>query len=153
MRRARNMLKIGNIDWFKVLCCEAAAIEADYNVAIEIEKATSLEVGRLIADNLEAIGLEKPNVAKIAGQAAFWIRKLKPLRISASSPNYLGTVNELAALRIGIAICNTYKDDNSKCGKITLPPRIFRDWVNSFRYHSHSPHSSMISFELLMCAE
>lgn len=151
MPKAKTMLKIGNINWFDILQKEATSIERDFNVRIVIDKAVCLEIGRLVSDNLAATGLSRPNVAKIAGQAAFWIRKLKPLHLEADSPNYLLTLNELAALRIGLAICNTHKDDNSKAEVITLPPRIFRDWVNSFRYHSHSPHSSMISFELLMC--
>lgn len=147
------MLKVGNIDWFAILYQQAQTIEQSAGVKIVISKAICLEIGRLINDNLLAIGLIHPNVAKIAGQVAFWVRKLKPLSIAQDSPNYLLTVNELAGLRIGLAICNTFKDDNSKVQSIALPPRIFRDWVNSFRYHSHSPHSSMISFELLMCAE
>ena len=123
------MLKIGNIDWFAILRKEAATIEEQTRVKIDISKPICQEVGRLIGDNLTAIGLQQPNVAKIAGQVAFWVRKLKPLSLSRDTPNFLLTLNELAGLRIG----------------------IFRDWVNSFRYHSHSPHSSMISFELLMC--
>lgn len=146
------MLKIGNIGWFGLLLDEAAAIEGDFGVKIAVEKAICFEIGRIVKDNLAATGLVHPNVAKIAGQVAFWIRKLKPLHIAADSPNFLLTVNELAALRIGLAICNTHKDDNSKAHAVSLPPRIFRDWVNSFRYHSHSPHSCMISFELLMSA-
>lgn len=151
MSPARKMLRIGNIDWFAILHAEAARIEKEAAVKIDISKAVCQEVGRLIADHLAATGLERPNVAKIAGQVAFWIRKLKPLSLSPDTPNYLLTLNELAGLRIGLAICNTYKDDQSKAREILLPSRIFRDWVNSFRYHSHSPHSSMISFELLMC--
>lgn len=145
------MLRIGNINWFAVLYEEAAKIEKEAAVKIDISKPICLEVGRLIEDHLTATGLERPNVAKIAGQVAFWIRKLKPLSLSKDTPNFLLTLNELAGLRIGLAICNTYKDDQSKPKKIFLPSRIFLDWVNSFRYHSHSPHSSMISFELLMC--
>lgn len=145
------MLKIGNIDWFAILQEEAATIEKQTAVKIDISKPICQEVGRLIGDNLAAIGLQQPNVAKIAGQVAFWVRKLKPLSLSHDSPNFLLTLNELAGLRIGLAICNTYKDDQSKTETLALPPRIFRDWVNSLRYHSHSPHSSMISFELLMC--
>ena len=147
------MRSIDNIDWFAILHEQAAIIEKRHDIRIDIDEATCLEVGRVVDDHLAATGLERPNVAKIAGQVAFWVRKLKPLRLSATSPNYLSTLNELAGLLIGLAICNLYKDDCSKAQKIHLPPRIFRDWVNSLRYHSHSPHSSMISFELLMCAE
>lgn len=147
------MQSIGNVDWFRILHEQAAIIEKRHTVRIIIDEATCLEVGRLVTDHLAATGLAQPNVAKIAGQVTFWVRKLKPLRLAPDSPNYLATLNELAGLLIGLAICNLYKDDCSKAQKIALPPRIFRDWVNSLRYHSHSPHSSMISFELLMCAE
>lgn len=143
------MLKIGNIDWYAILYAQAKDLENEMNIRIAINKPVCLEIGRLVNDNLNAIGLIHPNVAKIAGQVAFWIRKLKPLTLTPDSPNYLITLNEYAALRIGIAICGTFLDDNSKAREIALPPRIFKDWVNSFRYHSHSPHSVMISFEIL----
>lgn len=147
------MHSIGNVDWFRILHEQAAIIEKRHDVRIIIDEAVCLEVGRVVADHLAATGLERPNVAKIAGQVTFWARKLKPLRLAPDSPNYLSTLNELAGLLIGLAICNLYKDDCSRTQKIILPPCIFRDWVNSLRYHSHSPHSSMISFELLMCAD
>lgn len=151
MPKERSMQRISNIDWFEILQKEATTLERELSIRIDIDERISLEVGRLINDHLQAIGLAHPNVAKVAGQVAFWIRKLKPLQLSKDSPNSLLTLNEMAALRIGLFICNTFKDDSSKDKKIALPPRIFRDWINSFRYHSHSPHSSMISFELLMC--
>ncbi len=145
------MQKIGNVRWDNILLDVATRIENQHHVKILIDSVIVCEVGRLICMQLESIGLEKPNIAKIAGQVAFWIRKLKPLYISQDSPNKLLTVNELAALHIGLALCLKYRDDNSKVNPVRLPPRIFRDWVSGFRYHSHSPHSSMTSFELLMC--
>ncbi|MDR2054779.1 MAG: hypothetical protein LBQ10_02790 [Desulfovibrio sp.] len=145
------MTFINNIDWRSVLHAEATRVEADFKIIVEIDEAVVLEAERLIRDSISAIGLIQPNVAKVAGLIAFWLRKLKPLGIAADSPNRLLTVNEVVALRIGLAICNAYKDDCSKGSPIKLPARILRDWVTSFRYHSHSPNSSMISFELLMC--
>lgn len=145
------MQKIGNIRWDDIIYAAAARIEERHKVIIMIDSVIICEAGRQIQDHLGAIGLEKPNVAKIAGQVAFWIRKLKPLSIAPESPNKLLTVNELVALHVGLALCIKYKDDNSKTDPIRLPPRIFRDWVAGFRYHSHSPHSAMTSFELLMC--
>lgn len=147
------MTKIGNIDWRPILIKAAERIEQAQNIKLVVDEAVVLEVGRLIADNLENIGLFQPNVAKIAGQVAFWIRKLKPLYVAPDSPNHFLLANERAALAVGVAICNLYKDDNSKSERLALPPRIFLDWVKSFRYHSHSPHSSMTSFELLMCSQ
>jgi hypothetical protein len=94
--------------------------------------------------------VECPNAAKIAGVTAFWIRKLKPLRIEPNSPNSFLLINEFISLKVGIAICEQYFDDCRK-DKINLNPRILRDWIFSFRYNSHSPHSSLISFEMLAC--
>lgn len=145
------MRTIENVDWFTILCREAAVIEKKANICIDIDEAIVLEVDRLVREHLLATGLQHPNVAKVAGQVMFWVGKLKPLRLSADSPNSLLTLNELAGLRIGLAICNAYRDDSSKGRHITLPPRIGRDWVSSLRYDYHSPHSSMLSFELLMC--
>jgi hypothetical protein len=145
------MDKISNIRWLDILTQEAAYVEENYKVCIEIDEAVVLEAERLINDHLSATGLIQPNVAKIAGLVAFWIRKLKPLHITFNSSNRLSTVNELVGLRIGLALCNLYVDDNSKDHEVKLHPRIFNDWVTSFRYHSHSPSSSINSFELLMC--
>lgn len=147
------MTKIGNIDWRPILFKAAERIEQAQNVKLIVDEAIVLEAGRLIQDHLNSIGLFQPNVAKIAGQVAFWIRKLKPLSIASDSPNYFLLANERAALAVGLAICNLYKDDCGKPGRIALPARVFSDWVKSFRYHSHSPHSSMTSFELLMCGQ
>jgi hypothetical protein len=145
------MSSINNVDWQAILYAEAADVEKNYLVCVEIDEAIVLEAERIIRDNIDSIGLVQPNVAKIAGLVAFWLRKLKPLRIAGNSPNNLLTLNEVVALRIGLAICNAYNDDASKAQKIKLPPRILNDWVKNFRYHSHSPNSSMISFELLTC--
>lgn len=142
-----------NVDWEKVLYATASHLEKKQNIKVDIDPHVVFDVGNMVNKSLDDIGLDNPNVAKIAGQLAFWIRKLKPLRLSPDSPNKLLTVNEHVALLVGLALCNKYRDDNSKEKPLRLPPRIFRDWLQSFRYHSHSPHSSMISFELLMCDE
>ena len=145
------MSTLSNVDWAAILMAEATAVEKDYRIIFNIDEAVVLEAERIIRDSMDSIGLTQPNVAKIAGLVAFWLRKLKPLSVAEDSPNNLLTLNEVIALRIGLAICNAYKDDDSKAQAIKLPPRILNDWVNSFRYHSHSPNSSMISFELLTC--
>ncbi len=145
------MQKIGNIQWYDVLRFVTTHIEKSHHVKILIDEIIVYDVGRQIQEHLDSIGLEKPNIAKIAGQVAFWIRKLKPLYITQDSPNKLLTVNELVGLHVGLALCIQYKDDNSKVDPVRLPPRIFHDWVIGFRYHSHSPYSAMTSFELLMC--
>ncbi|WP_165176928.1 hypothetical protein [Desulfovibrio sp. ZJ369] len=145
------MAEYGNIKWQPILKDVAEKISTTYSVELILDEAIVLEAEQRIKESLDNLGFDRPNVAKVAGQVAFWLRKLKPLSIAPSSKNYFRLVNELAALRIGLAICNCYKDDCSKDKEVQLHSRILRDWVTSFRYHSHSPHSSMTSFELLMC--
>lgn len=141
----------GNVDWYALLEQMADRISAAYKVDLILDEVIVAEIACRIEDSLNSLGAIQPNAAKIAGQAAFWIRKLKPLSMNPSSKNYFRFANERAALSIGLAICNKYKDDTSKANKIKLPARVFHDWVIGFRYHSHSPYSAMTSFELLMC--
>jgi hypothetical protein len=142
---------INNVDWRAILEFEAGHAEKLCNINVEIDEAIVFEVERRACDSLDSIGLIQPNAAKIAGLIAFWVRTLKPLRIASNSPNNLLTLNEFVALSIGLAICNAYKDDDSKAQDVKLPPRILNDWIKNFRYHSHSPSSTIISFELLTC--
>ena len=144
------MSNLQNVDWKAIFLKEVKQIEDRHKINLLIDEAIIFEIGKMVEDSLGNIGLEHPNVAKIAGQVAFWIRKLKPTSISPNSPNNALYANERIALSVGLAICNMYKDDNSKSDQIHIPPRIFRDWIIGFRYHSHSPHSAMTSFELLM---
>ncbi len=115
---------------------------------MSIESAIIEEIRHSIDKSLA--GFKAPNAAKYAGIAAFWIRKLKPLHVMRESENPFLLINEYVSLKVGLAICERYFDDARKVD-ITLNPRILRDWVFSFRYHSHSPSSSMISFEMLAC--
>lgn len=145
------MAEFGNIQWQPLLEYIANKISTNYGVDLILDEAVVLEASRRIEENLNSLGFQRPNVAKVAGQVAFWIRKLKPLSISPDSKNHFCFANERAALALGLAICERYKDDLSTDRQLRLHPRIFMDWVVGFRYHSHSPHSSMTSFELLMC--
>ncbi|GHV56474.1 hypothetical protein FACS189460_1310 [Deltaproteobacteria bacterium] len=121
-------------------------------ISICIQKTIAEEVGRQIERSIDRDGMEHGNAAKIAGVTAFWIRKLKPLYVepSGNPPRSYNLVNELVSLQVGVAICNEYFSD-AGCRKIKVNRRVLKDWLNSFRYHSHSPHSSMISFEMLAC--
>lgn len=42
-----------------------------FKINLIVDEAIILEIGRLIEDNINNIGLSHPNVAKIAGQTAF----------------------------------------------------------------------------------
>jgi hypothetical protein len=121
-------------------------------ITICIQPSIVEEVGRQIERTIERDGIEHGNAAKIAGVTAFWIRKLKPLYIEPSpeSPKTYTLINELVSVQVGVAICNEYFSDSS-CKNAKVNSRVLKDWLISFRYHSHSPHSSLISFEMLTC--
>ena len=137
-----------NVNWLTILDSLTAAAEREFSLIVSIEKAVIKEVQERVDSGLA--NFQEPNAAKTAGIVAFWIRRLKPLRVERESPKPFLLINEFIALKVGISICEQYYDDARK-EKITLNPRILRDWIFSFRYHSHSPHSSLISFEMLAC--
>jgi hypothetical protein len=122
----------------------------EYDLVIGLEHDIINEIQTRVQESLDRIDGSAPNAAKNAGIVAFWIRKLKPLSIHPTSEFSFLPLNEYVALRVGLSICARYFDDARK-QKISLNPRILRDWVFSFRYNSHSPHSSLISFEMLAC--
>lgn len=136
--------------WQKILLHAAGKIEQDYHVRLVVDGSILNEISMVIDESIAALGFPNPNVAKIAGEVAFWVRKLKPLSIASDSPNYYRFSNERAALLIGLAIANLYEDDQGQRRKVWLPSDILRDWITSLRYHSHSPYSSITSFELLL---
>ena len=142
------MLK--NIKWVDILYESATYMESAYALKIGLENEIIQEIQGKIEDSLGRVGVSDPNTAKTAGIVAFWIRKLKPLSIHPTSEYAFLPLNEYAALKVGLAICAKYFDDAKKA-KFALTPRILRDWIFSLRYNSHSPHSSMISFEMLAC--
>jgi len=125
-------------------------MEKVYNLKIGIEHAIITEIQVRLQESLDRIDGSTPNAAKNAGLVAFWIRKLKPLSIHPDSEFSFLPLNEYIALLVGLAICAKYFDDSKK-ETFQLNPRILRDWIFSFRYNSHSPHSSLISFEMLAC--
>lgn len=139
---------IGNVDWFKILYEITATAEKKFNLSLTIEGEIAKEIEVLVKRNLASIEIQKPNVAKVAGIVAFWIRKLKPIGFASDSKNKLLTVNEYVSLMVGLSICHKYFDDASR-DKFKIHKRILKDWISSFRYHSHSPHSSLTAFEIL----
>ncbi len=93
----------------------------------------------------------KPNVAKIAGMFSFWFRKFKPISFAKESQNRYLAINEFVALQVGLGVCQRYKDDlsNPDFSVRDVSRRLRKDWVHSLRIHSHSPNSTIMSFELL----
>ena len=150
-------MPISDPQWFEILYKITDETEKIYqakgfNFEVFIEEAIVQDVAAQINRTMKASGIEKPNPAKIAGVVSFWIRKLKPLIITAQPQETFRLINELVALKVGLAICDKYmKDENGESICLRLNKRILRDWVASLRYHSHSPHSSIIAFEMLAC--
>ena len=140
----------GNIRWYDILLDLVEKAEKAFDLKIGIELDIIDEIQVRVQESLDRIDGTAPNAAKNAGIVAFWIRKLKPPSIHQTSNYSFLPLNEYIALKVGLAICAKYFDDTRK-EKISLNPRILRDWVFSFRYNSHSPHSALISFEMLAC--
>lgn len=137
-----------NIDWSNVLKETVTSIEEQTGIKIIIEQRVIDEIDESIQTFFSNAGLTRPNVYKVAAIVAFWIRKLKPIMIHPDSVGYYVWLNELVALKVGLAVCERYFDDAGK-KQLAINQRVLKDWVLSWRYHSHSPHSSIIAFEML----
>jgi hypothetical protein len=145
---------MNNVDWHKILIQIAIDISTRLDLKIFVEDYILKEIEDRVYDSLRGLHIPRPNVAKIAGVVAFWVRKLKPFSYDAdetASGNKFHALNELIAIEAGISICNSYKDDYSRV-EFSLDKRLLLDWLHSLRFHSHSPHSSMFAFELLTTA-
>lgn len=142
-----------HINWVGVMNEAAALCEHTYGVALEIDLDVIREISLKANETLSALNMNTlPNVAKVAGHVAFWIRKLKPISHARNSTNKLLTINEVTGILVGVGICNRYFDDRSR-KHFRLPDRIMKDWASSLRNHSHSPHSCAIAFEFLASAD
>lgn len=137
-----------NIDWLTIFTNAVLSAEKHIGLSLIIHEYVVEEVKHYInrtAKNLNT----PPNVAKAAGLVAFWLRKLKPVSHHPDSENTNTCINEYIAIHTGLGICKGYFDDTSKETAWTYDKRIVTDWVKSLRYNSHSPHGSMILFELI----
>lgn len=144
-----------NVNWHEILMHTAMNIADEFNLNILAEEYVLREISDRIASSLEHIEFKNPNVAKIAGIVTFWIRKLKPFYYDfddLAKYDKLHPLNELIAVETGLAICSHYKDDYS-LESFHLSKRVLKDWLHSLRYHSHSPYSSILVFELLATNE
>jgi hypothetical protein len=138
-----------SVDWIAVLNSAAALCERVYAIQLDIDRDIVREITLRANDTLDALNMSSmPNVAKIAGHVAFWIRKLKPITHSQDSQNKLLTINEVIGILVGIGICQRYFDSQVR-RPFKLPHRVMKDWAVSLRNHSHSPHSCAIAFEFL----
>jgi hypothetical protein len=138
-----------SLDWEKIILASARKMDEAFRIETFVSRPMVADVADRINKSLESLGLDNPNQPKIAGIAAFWIRKLKPLFQGPEATKIFLPLNEYASLIVGLGIC--YRDPSaSMVTVIGFDPRILNDWVYSFRYHSHSPHSSIIAFETLL---
>jgi hypothetical protein len=141
------------INWDLVLGDVADLCEREYDVKLEIDRDVVREIGVQTEITLEALKMDTmPNVAKVAGHVAFWIRKLKPIIHASDSPHKLLTINEVVGILVGVGICRHYFDDHSRV-PFNISKRVMQDWALSLRKHSHSPHSCAIAFEFLASEE
>ena len=136
-------------DWGKVILAATKRTEEVFKIKADISCPIFEDVVASINKGLESLKPEEPNSAKVAGVAAFWIRKLKPIFHGRDVPRVFLAINEYVSLIVGLGIC--YRSGPAADASITnFDPRILNDWVYSFRYHSHSPNSSIIAFETLL---
>lgn len=111
------------------------------------------EIAERARETVGSYNKDSPNVPKIAGHIAFWIRKLKPVAFEPDAREKFLAVNELASLYVALAFCDQYHQKRSRDYKSVvsrLPPRVIVDWATTMRFHSHSPHSTAMIFEILM---
>ena len=146
-------MALNNIDWEAALHDGCALAEHSLNLSLTIDRDIVREIAAEAEKTLAGLQMtSSPNVAKIAGHVAFWIRKLKPIAHAADSPHRFLAVNELVGILVGMGICRSYFDDTRK-ETVELPKRVMNDWIASLRHHSHSPHSCALMFELLASEE
>ncbi len=142
---------LAKVEWREILTWLLAHFERKYDCTLHVDGDVLDEVRKHTVLSLGEYGLARPNIAKIAGVFSFWFRKLKPLSYSSNSSARYTAVNEYVGLVVGLALCEKYKADlgNSKFRIAAIPQRLLSDWVNSLRFHSHSPNSATMSFELI----
>lgn len=147
-------------------------IESTYNWQILVDAKSLEECAIKAEETLGNIrGIPNPNIFKIAGHYAFWIRKLKPFSLfnkdelidlmgalgiekpetilpnqSTSIPSGSKTlfVNEVVAIGVACGLVAKYSRQGSK---IRLSAPLMNDWIIGLRYHSYSPSSLAILLE------
>jgi hypothetical protein len=128
-------------------------MERNFNLSLEVSDLILDEINEQLEKTINRYNISEPNEAKLASSVAFWIRKLKPIHHASDSDEHYKYINELCGLLFSMMI---YANDNRK-NKIDVEKlidlskmdRIFIDLIKSYRYNSHSSHSSTIIFELL----
>lgn len=140
---------IANIDWSSILHRVVEHLEASLNVSLVIDDDIVREIQTQADETVKSFKKERPNVAKVAGSVAFWIRKLKPISHHEDCTRKYLAINELAGLYVGIAICGRYFDNAIRIDFNKINPRVVSDWAISLRRNAHSPHGLVMAFEIL----
>lgn len=135
-----------DVDWYLILKRQADLIEKKFDLKLTIDLVTIDEIDEMAKKTLASFNQNKPSVAKVAGNVAFWIKKLKPLNRASDSSNDYRVINELAAVLVGAGICNTLGHRSN----VEMSAQMLNDLVSSLRYHSYSPNSVAMIFESLM---
>ncbi len=128
-------------------------VEQSYSLSLVIDALVLDEINKQLEKTINRYNMSEPNEAKLSSSVAFWIRKLKPIHHAKDSNGHYEFINELCGLLFSMMI---YANDNRKNEinvsaliNLAKEDRIFKDLIKSYRYNSHSPHSSTIIFELL----
>lgn len=135
-----------DLDWEQILLSVIGEVESGLHLSLVIDSDIVREIREQARKTLASFGKDKPNLAKIAGSVAFWIRQLKPISHDDDCENKFLAINELVALETGLAICALYaRFDINRVSK-----RVLLDWATSLRLNAHSPHGIVMAFEILV---
>lgn len=146
----------------ELACAVILEIEKNWECVIEVDLKILEEAVLRAEQTLNHVGIDAPNHIKQAGHFAFWIRKLKPIRVmhlryfqeifaqmvegklikgkmddvgSEDTKPRARYVNEIFALSVALAILKKGMPGI----RFNLNPAIMNDLAVSMRYHSFSP--------------
>ena len=146
---------ISKLDWVKFLFAILGTVEDHLGCpdTLLLDRDIVREIAERARETVGSYNKESPNVPKIAGHIAFWVRKLKPVSFEQNATAKFLAVNELVSLYAALAFCDQYHERRSQHHRSViyrLSPRVIVDWATTMRFHSHSPHSTAMTFEILM---
>ncbi|MBF0211460.1 MAG: hypothetical protein HQK68_11325 [Desulfamplus sp.] len=85
---------------------------------------------------------------KIGGTVCFWIKKLKPFRVSDDNHTANRLINEILAFLLAYFLIFGYLSIHKKESHIPkIKAHYFSDLIRSLRYNSYSPQSLVLLFE------
>jgi hypothetical protein len=137
------------------------AISKKFKLDIDIDEANLADCLKMWEREIETakkVHNVGPSDYRIAGYLAFWIRKLKPFRLSTYeiniNKNYeMGLIiNELVAIQLGFYIL--YVDEKRRNKQ--LSGNLLKRTIKSMRYRSLSPHTMALMYEFFFennCSE